>query len=285
MFQESYTAWDHDSQVVDLTALRSWHLVASKTASSPTSSLSSGRMKHAYTHHFCAAEETSYMTTWTVAASSHQGFLHKLTSPKGSTIYQETNRSWSTIWAKYNHSLIHHARTGSNWLQKIWAGRKLEKLLPKQSFLMRFYSWASSTQNVSPPFCLRSWWIELRPKQDETFVVCEMFQNPGIWPASYVFMKSPLTKMPNLGMPCHLKPVIFQSFTCCNKISHLPRKKYINCRIPFNNTALHPWKLIIWNLKITQLKRKIMFHPPPFVGSKCQLFQGVYSMGPQNLHV
>ena len=93
MFQESYTAWDDDSQVVDLTGLRSWHLLASKTASSPTSSLSSGRMKHANSHHFCAAEETSYMTTWTVAASSHQGFLHKLTSPKGSTIYQETNRS------------------------------------------------------------------------------------------------------------------------------------------------------------------------------------------------
>ena len=83
----------------------------------------------------------------------------------------------------------------------------------------------------------------------------------------------------------HLKPIIFQSFTCCNKISHPPRKKYKNCRIPFNNTALHPWNFIIWNLKITQLTRKIMFHPPPFVGSKCQLFQGVYSMGPPNLHV
>jgi len=103
MFQESYDTWDDDSQIVDLTALRSGHLVASKTASSPTSSLSSGPTKHAsicigllesfYSHHLCGAQETSYMTTWTVAASSHQGFLHKLTNPKGSTIYQETDRS------------------------------------------------------------------------------------------------------------------------------------------------------------------------------------------------
>ena len=46
MFQESYTTWDDHSQVVDLTALHSWHLLASKDAASPTSSLSSARMKH-----------------------------------------------------------------------------------------------------------------------------------------------------------------------------------------------------------------------------------------------
>ena len=30
-----------------------------------------------------------------------------------------------------------------------------------------------------------------------------------------------------------------------------------------------------WNLKIMQLKRKILFHPPPFLGSKYEFFQGV----------
>ena len=33
------------------------------------------------------------------------------------------------------------------------------------------------------------------------------------------------------------------------------------------NIYLHPRKLNGWNLKITQTKRRIIFHPPPFLGS------------------
>ena len=45
-----------------------------------------------------------------------------------------------------------------------------------------------------------------------------------------------------------------------------------------------PRKINGWNLKINQLKRKIIFHPPPFLGSKFENFPGVsVGVGPHDL--
>ncbi len=113
-------------------------------------------------------------------------------------------------------------------------------------------------QNLFPPFCLISCLIERHPETGWNFRWVIFFFNydlytymtwkvDGTVPASYVFMQSPLPKVPLpwktlASTTSLLKPIIFQSFTCCNKISHPPKNK--KAKKAF---LIHPWKLTLEN--------------------------------------
>ena len=116
-------------------------------------------------------------------------------------------------------------------------------MFTKQSFLMRFCTWGHQPKNIAPvlPYELID---RTTPRNRMKLSLGEIFKKiydlyrymtwkvDGTVPASYVFMKSPLPKVPNLknlGIYnfAMKKPIIFQSFTGCNKISPSQKQKGI----------------------------------------------------------